>query len=73
MARRHRKAGSVTMLRFAIEWTLAMHRAVWFPLHWSLGLDRPPVEWPAELGPAITGTEPLFREGMARERPRQAA
>jgi len=73
VARHDRKAGPVTMLWFAIEWTLAMHRAMFFPLYWTLGLDRPAVDWPAELGPAITGTEPLFREGMARERPRQAA
>ena len=73
MARLHRKAGPVTTLRFAIEWTLAMHRAMFFPLYWTLGLDRPAVDWPAELGPAIAGTTPvpLFREGMERERSRR--
>jgi hypothetical protein len=44
-------------MRFWIEWALAVHRAVWFPLSWTLGLDRPGVELPTELAPHIAAGE----------------
>ena len=38
-------------MNFYIEWALTVHRAVWFPLNWALGLERPPEEIPLDIGP----------------------
>jgi hypothetical protein len=40
-------------MNFWIEWALAVHRAIWFPLHWVTGLEQPAVELPADLAPPI--------------------
>jgi hypothetical protein len=45
-------------MNFFIEWALAVHRAIWFPVFWSLGLERPGIEVPLEAGLAITSTAP---------------
>jgi hypothetical protein len=42
-------------MNFWIEWALAVHRAVWFPLNWTLGLERPGIELPVEYAPAMAG------------------
>jgi hypothetical protein len=42
-------------MNFWIEWTLAVHRALWFPLNWTLGLERPGIALPVEFAPAIAG------------------
>ena len=36
-----------------IEWMLLVHRAVWFPVNWALGLEGPSIELPAEFAPAL--------------------
>lgn len=42
-----------------IEWMLMVHRVLWFPLNWTLGLDQTSVELPAEFAPALyRGTPP---------------
>jgi len=35
-------------MSFVSEWILAVHRAIWFPVLWSVGLeaDGAEVEWP---------------------------
>lgn len=58
-------------MRFWIEWALAIHRAVWFPAIWALGLERPGIDAPPDL--ALTGAEgPALRviEGGLRARKR---
>lgn len=35
------------------DWMLAVHRIVWFPLNWTLGLERPGIELPVEFAPHI--------------------
>jgi len=49
-------------MNFYIEWALTVHRAVWFPLNWALGLERPPEEIPLDIGPQ-------HRETVAASRP----
>ena len=44
-------------MKFWIEWALAIHRAVWFPLLWGSGLERSAVEAPPELA-ALSGGSP---------------
>lgn len=43
---------------FYTEWWLAVYRAVWFPLHWWMGLESPGVPVPMldESAPPIPGT-----------------
>ena len=48
---------SIAEMNFYIEWALAVHRAVWFPLNWALGLERPPEEIPLDIGPRRRDTE----------------
>jgi len=45
-------------MNFYIEWALAVHRAVWFPLNWALGLERPPEEIPLDIGPRCANNAP---------------
>jgi hypothetical protein len=45
-------------MRFWIEWALAIHRAVWFPAIWALGLERPAIEAPADLVPPLSSGAP---------------
>lgn len=33
-------------MSFGIEWFLAIHRAVWFPVLWLTGLEAPAIEMP---------------------------
>jgi hypothetical protein len=40
-------------MNFFIEWALAVHRAIWFPVFWTLGLDRPATDIPLEIGTAV--------------------
>ena len=42
-------------MNFWIEWALAVHRAIWFPLNWTMGFERPGIELPVEFAPAIAG------------------
>jgi hypothetical protein len=58
-------------MNFFIEWALAVHRAVWFPVFWTLGLERPAIEVPLEMGMAIASAAP--DEGMppGRVKPRR--
>lgn len=44
---------------FWVEWAMAVHRAVWFPLNWSLGLEAPAV--PAPLAWQIAADGPRLR------------
>jgi hypothetical protein len=61
-------------MNFFIEWALAVHRAIWFPVFWSLGLDRPGVEAPLEIGMAIASTAPADSPATpAPRRPKIAA
>jgi hypothetical protein len=46
-------------MNFWIEWALAIHRAVWFPLNWTLGLERPGVAVPLEYAPSLAGQAPM--------------
>jgi hypothetical protein len=48
---------SIAEMNFYIEWALAVHRAVWFPLNWALGLERPPEEIPLDIGPRARDTK----------------
>jgi hypothetical protein len=41
-------------MNFFTEWMLAVHRAIWFPLNYTLGLERPSVAMPAELAPHLS-------------------
>jgi hypothetical protein len=45
-------------MNFFIEWALAVHRAIWFPVFWTLGLDRPAIEVPLEIGVELATTAP---------------
>jgi hypothetical protein len=40
------------IMKFWIEWALAIHRAIWFPLIWASGLEQQAIEAPAEFAPA---------------------
>jgi hypothetical protein len=46
-------------MNFFLEWALAVHRAVWFPVNWALGLERPPMQAPMEIGVALATRAPL--------------
>lgn len=46
-------------MNFWIEWVLAVHRAAWFPVIWTLGLERPGVTVPLEFAPALAGQSPM--------------
>ena len=52
-------------MNFFLEWALAVHRAVWFPFNWAIGLERPALQAPIDLTPVIAGAEPV---PMGRER-----
>lgn len=65
---------------FYSEWWLAVYRAVWFPMHWWMGLESPGVPVPMldESAPPIPGTtrpvaaktcRPSTRRRQARQRP----
>ena len=57
-----------------IEWMLMVHRVVWFPLNWTLGLDRTSVELPAEFAPALyRGTAPPELRVVKGGRPTRAS
>jgi hypothetical protein len=58
-------------MNFFIEWALAVHRAIWFPVFWSLGLDRPGVEIPLEIGMELATTAPAASVAGAAARPRR--
>jgi hypothetical protein len=59
---------------FFIEWALAVHRAIWFPVFWSLGLERPAIEVPLELGIAVSAAAPpITRKPVRIRRPKIAA
>jgi len=59
-------------MNFYIEWALTVHRAVWFPLNWALGLERPPEEIPLDIGPrrrdAEAGPRPMSIRRLHRRR-----
>lgn len=57
-------------MKFWIEWALAIHRAVWFPLLWTSGLERSAVDAPPELAALAGGGSPPLRviEGGLRAR-----
>jgi hypothetical protein len=64
-------------MNFWTEWALAVHRAVWFPLNWTLGLERPGINAPddfAELAVADAIKKPAFRviRGRGRAVPRRS-
>jgi hypothetical protein len=53
-----------------IEWMLMVHRVVWFPLNWALGLESTGVELPPEFAPALyRGTAPPAPQVIKRGRP----
>jgi hypothetical protein len=61
-------------MNFFMEWVLAVHRAVWFPLNWTLGLERPGVALPPEVAPHLdygAGQPPLrlLKSGKRPARP----
>ena len=39
------------------EWTLAVHRAMWFPLFWALGLERRAIDFPLEIPTALAAEQ----------------
>ncbi|MEK7247506.1 MAG: hypothetical protein AAB092_03445 [Chloroflexota bacterium] len=41
-------------MKFWIEWALAIHRAIWFPMIWASGLEQQAIEAP-EFAPALVG------------------
>jgi hypothetical protein len=45
-------------MNFFLEWALAVHRAIWFPVFWTLGLERPAIEVPLEMGVELATTAP---------------
>jgi hypothetical protein len=52
---------------FFVEWTLAVHRAVWFPVFWAMGLERPAMEAPIDLTPtAKRKVVPISRAARTR-------
>lgn len=53
-------------MNFWIEWALAVHRAVWFPFNWTLGLERPGMEVPVEFAPALAGQPTLPTRTLRR-------
>ena len=60
-------------MKFWIEWALAIHRAIWFPVIWATGLERPAIEAPTDLMPSLLGgkTPPLrLIEGGLRAKKR---
>ncbi|HVP05942.1 MAG TPA: hypothetical protein VMT90_09730 [Dehalococcoidia bacterium] len=48
------------MFKFWLEWALAIHRAVWFPVLWATGLERAAVDAPPDIA-ALGGGAPALR------------
>jgi hypothetical protein len=46
-------------MKFWFEWMLAIHRAIWFPFNWTVGLERPPMAAPVDFSPMLQATERL--------------
>lgn len=54
-------------MQFWLKWMLAVHRAVWFPLHWVTGLERRSVAMPVEFAPALVAAPAIEAiEGKTR-------
>ncbi len=48
------------------EWMLMVHRVVWFPLNWAIGLESAGVELPVEFAPALAGATSLPEMSVAK-------
>jgi hypothetical protein len=59
-------------MNFFLEWAFALHRAVWFPLNWALGLERPGVAL-AEFAYEPEAPAPANRASGCERRRRPAA
>jgi hypothetical protein len=41
---RERGLGEEMNMNFLAEWSMAIHKAIWFPFFWLTGLESPPVD-----------------------------
>jgi hypothetical protein len=67
------RTGYVECMNPIIEWMLMIHRVVWFPLNWTLGLDRTSVELPIEFAPALHRGSALEQQIVKDGRPTRAS